>query len=322
MVLLFIMHPPFPHHPFRRPLPSTFRFSPRPPSFRCRLPPCLPSLLPTLPLPPPGPPFFPSLFFPLLRLHPSHFLPHCHHFRLQHPHFLRRPRLCFPHPLPRDLSFPPFFFRLLVYLHQLPRDPLPPLPFRLLRVVLIVLIFVLFVLFVLLVFVFFRPLPLFGLLSFSFPSAWPPLLCLRLFLRHRALSFKVVASPARPIIFLVSLFLYHCVGLTCLLCSLHSHSLSRFRHAQHGSAPSVEGPARNIGDSTPCILSTSNSASSSAGVTSRMASNSAFFFSSSAFFFASSSRAFRSASAFAFSSSSIFSNSASSPASASARTFS
>src|SRR5277367_6716719 len=261
---------------------------------------------------------------PLLRLHPSHFLPHCHHFRLQHLHFFRRPRLCFPHPLPRDLSFPPFFFRLLVYLHQLPRDPLPPLPFRLLRVVLIVLIFVL------LVFVFFRPLPLFGLLSFSFPSAWPPPLSLRLFLRHRALSFEVVASPARPIIFLVSLFLCHYVGLTCLLCSLHSHSLSRFRHAQHGSAPSVEGPARRTGDSTPCMRSTSNKASSSAGVTSRMASNSAFFFSSSAFFFASSSafffasssRAFRSASAFAFSSSSIFSNSASSTASASARTFS
>src|SRR5271156_2181103 len=258
---------------------------------------------------------------PHLRLHPSHFLPHCHHFRLQHPQFFRRPRLCFPHPLPRDLSFPPFFFRLLVYLHQLPRDPLPPLPFRLLRVVLIVLILVLLVLLVLLVFVFFRPLPLFGLLSFSFPSAWPPPLGLRLFLRHCALSFEVVASPARPI-FLVSLFLCHYVGLTCLLCSLHSHSLSRFRHAQHSSAPAVEGPARRTGDSTPCMRSTSSSASSSAGVTSRMASNSAFFFSSSAFFLASSSRAFRSASAFAFSSSSIFSNSASSAASASARTFS
>src|SRR5271156_3686489 len=138
---------------------------------------------------------------PHLRFHPSHFLPHCHHFRLQRPHFFRRPRLCFPHPLPCDLSFPPFFFRLLVYLHQLPRDPLPPLPFRLLCVILIVLIFVLFVLFILLVFVFFRPLPLFGLLSFSFPSAWPPALNLRLSLRHRALSFEVVASPARPIFF-------------------------------------------------------------------------------------------------------------------------
>src|SRR5277367_4820087 len=143
---------------------------------------------------------------PHLRLHPSHFLPHCHHFRLQHPQFFRRPRLCFPHPLPRDLSFPLFFFRLLVYLHQLPRDPLPPLPFRLLRVVLIVLIFVLFVLFVLLVFVFLRPLPLCGLLSFSFPSAWPPPLGLRLFLRHHALSFEVVASPARPINFLLACF--------------------------------------------------------------------------------------------------------------------
>src|SRR5277367_3252580 len=170
MVLLFIMPPPFPRHPFLRPLPSAFRFSPRPPSFCCRLPPRLPSLsFPlTLPLPPPSPPFFPSLFFPHLLLHHSHFLPHCHHFRLQRPHFFRRPRLCFPHPLPRDLRFPPFFFRLLVHLHQLPRDPLPPLPFRLLRVVLIILIFVL------LVFVFFRPPPLFGLLSFSFPSAWPP----------------------------------------------------------------------------------------------------------------------------------------------------
>src|SRR5277367_795967 len=145
-----------------------------------------------------------------------------------------------------------------------------------------------------------------SLLSFSFPSAWPPPLNLRLFLRHRALSFEVVASPARPIIFLVSLFLCHYVALTCLLCSLHSHSLSRFRHAQHGSAPSVEGPARRTGDSTPCMRSTSSSASSSASVTSRMASNSAFFFSSSAFFLASSSafflassRAFRSASAFA-----------------------
>src|SRR5277367_968783 len=69
MVLLFILPPPFPHRPLLRPLPSDFRFSPRPPSFRCRLPPRLPSLsfLPTLPLPPPSPPFFPSLFFPPLR---------------------------------------------------------------------------------------------------------------------------------------------------------------------------------------------------------------------------------------------------------------
>src|SRR5271168_2547484 len=175
---------------------------------------------------------------PRLPLHPSHFLPHGHHFRLQRPHFLHRPRLCFPHPLPRDLRLPPFFFRLLVHLHQLPRHSLPPLPFRLLRVVLFVLIFVLFVLLVLLVFVFFRPLPLFVLLSFSFPSAWPPPLRLRLFLRHRALSFQVVASPARPILFLVSLFFILLRSfLTCLLCSLHSHSLSRDRHAQHGSAP-------------------------------------------------------------------------------------
>src|SRR5277367_1381947 len=71
MLLLFIMPPPFPHHPFLRPLPSAFRLSPRPPSFRCQLPPRLlsPSLLPTLPLPPPNPPFFPSLFFFLLRPH-------------------------------------------------------------------------------------------------------------------------------------------------------------------------------------------------------------------------------------------------------------
>src|SRR5271156_587112 len=138
---------------------------------------------------------------PLLPLHPSHFLPHGHHFRLQHPHFLRRPRLCFPHPLPRGLCFPPFFFRLLVYLHQLPRYPLPPLPFRLLRVVPIVLVFILFLRFVVLVFAFFHSLPLFRLFSFSFPSAWPPPLNLRLFLRHRAFSFEFVASPARPIIF-------------------------------------------------------------------------------------------------------------------------
>src|SRR5277367_3683115 len=74
MVLLFILPPPFPHHPFLRPLPSAFRFSPRLPSFRCRLPPRLLSLSfpPTLPLPPPNPPFFPSLFFP--PLHP-HLLP-------------------------------------------------------------------------------------------------------------------------------------------------------------------------------------------------------------------------------------------------------
>src|SRR5271168_5130809 len=139
--------------------------------------------------------------YPHLLLHRPHVLPHCRRFRPQHPHFFRRPRLCLPHPLPCDLRFSPFFFRLLVHLHQLPRHPLPPLPFRLLRVVLVILIFVLFVLFVLLVFLFFRPVPFFGLLSFSFPSAWPPLLCLRLFLRHRALSFQVVASPARPIIF-------------------------------------------------------------------------------------------------------------------------
>src|SRR5277367_843782 len=206
------MPPPFPHHPFLRPLPYPFRLSPRPPSFHCRLPPRLlsPSLLPTLPLPPPNLPFFPSLYFPPLR---SHFLPHAHHFRLHHPHFLRRPRLCFSHPLPRDLCFPPFFFRLLVYLHQLPRYPLPPLPFCLLRVVLIVLVFVLFLLFVVLVFVFFRSLPLFRLLSFSFPSAWPPPLNLRLFLRHRAFSFEVVASPARPIIF----FLLACFSVIMLV---------------------------------------------------------------------------------------------------------
>src|SRR5277367_4011913 len=146
------------------------------------------------------------LLSPLLRLHRSQFLPHAHHFRPHHPHFLRRPRLCFPHPLPRGLCFPPFFFRLLVYFHQLPRCPLPPLPFRLLRVVPIVLVFILFLRFVVLVFAFFHSLPLFRLFSFSFPSAWPPPLNLRLFLRHRAFSFEFVASPARPIIFLVSLF--------------------------------------------------------------------------------------------------------------------
>src|SRR5277367_5490448 len=54
--------------------------------------------------------------------------------------------------------------------------------FRLLFLLLVILIFILFVLFVRLVFVFLRPLPFFCLLSFSFPSAWPPPLCLRLFL--------------------------------------------------------------------------------------------------------------------------------------------
>src|SRR5271154_19659 len=49
--ITLIMPPPFPHLLF---------------------PPRLPSLLPTLPLPPPGPPFFPSLSFP--PLHP-HLLP-------------------------------------------------------------------------------------------------------------------------------------------------------------------------------------------------------------------------------------------------------
>src|SRR5277367_5490447 len=267
MVLLFILPPPFPHHPFLRPLLSAFRFSPRPPSFRCRLPPRLPSRLPslsfppTLPLPPSGPPFFPSPFSP-----PRH--PHLHPLCP-----LRPPRLRLPPSSSVFLS--PFLFLS----QRLASSALSP----------------------------------------SLPSS-----------SRTLFSGRCIACTTYYFLFLVSLFLCHCVGLTCLLFSLHSHSLSRFRHAQHSSAPSVEGPARSIGDSTPCILSTSNRASSSAGITSRMASNSAFFFSSSAFFFASSSafffasssRAFRSASAFAFSSSSIFSNSASSTASASARTFS
>src|SRR5277367_6109804 len=77
MVLLLILPPPFPHHPFLRPLPSVFRFSPRPPSVLSRLPHRLPSLsfLPTLPLPPPRPPFFPSPFSPPLNSPRPHLLP-------------------------------------------------------------------------------------------------------------------------------------------------------------------------------------------------------------------------------------------------------
>src|SRR5271168_5130808 len=77
MVLLLILPPPFPHHPFLRPLPSVFHLSTRPPSFLCQLPPRLPSLSlrPTLPLPPPHPPFFPSPFSPPLRPRPLPPLP-------------------------------------------------------------------------------------------------------------------------------------------------------------------------------------------------------------------------------------------------------
>src|SRR5277367_3882441 len=98
MVLLFILPPPFPRHPFLRPLPSVFRFSPRPPSFLSRLPPRLPSLSfhPTLPLPPPRPPFFPSPFSP----------PLCPHLLLPFPLVSASPSSSSSFP-PSSSSFPP-----------------------------------------------------------------------------------------------------------------------------------------------------------------------------------------------------------------------
>src|SRR5277367_1694598 len=112
MVLLFIMPPPFPHHPFLRPLPSAFRFSPRPPSFRCRLPPRLLSLslFPTLPLPPPNPPFFLSLFFPPL-----------------HPHLLPPLPLVSASPS-SSFSFPPSWSSFLPSTSAFPPSPSPLFP--------------------------------------------------------------------------------------------------------------------------------------------------------------------------------------------------
>src|SRR5277367_5614494 len=144
ILLLLVMPPPFPHHPFLRPLPYPFRFSPRPPSSHCRLPPRLLSLslLPTLPLPPPNLPFFPSLYFPPLRPHllplfsasPSSsfsFPPSCSSFRPSTSAFPPSPSPLFPSSIASwslfsSVLFPPPCLSSSVASLPTPSTPFPP----------------------------------------------------------------------------------------------------------------------------------------------------------------------------------------------------
>src|SRR5277367_3016721 len=137
ILLLLVMPPPFPHHPFLRPLPYPFRLSPRPPSFHCRLPPRLlsPSLLPTLPLPPLNLPFFPSLYLlPLVSASPSSsfsFPPSCSSFPPSPSAFPPSPSPLFPSSIASwslfsSVLFPPPCLSSSIASLPTPSTPFPP----------------------------------------------------------------------------------------------------------------------------------------------------------------------------------------------------